>query len=412
MAIQRLTVPSVDGRERIVRLDAPGSEIRGFALFAHCFACSGDAAAARTIAAELVRLGVAVLRFDFTGIGAGEEEFANDGPPADVEDLVAAADYLRRHFEAPVLLIGHSLAGAAVLAAAHRIPEAKAVVTLGAPSDIGHFLDRRGTSLREVEENGEGEVTIRGRSFCVGRSLADAVEPAELLDCAGSLRTALLIMHSPIDEVVGIDSASRIFGAARHPKSFISLDRADHLLLRQEDAAFAGTVIAGWTGRYLSGDRPQGEAPVEHVRVTETRAARYQVTVHAGAHRMFADEPVSAGGLDSGPSPYDLLSAALGACTAMTIRIYADFKNIDLGPISVDVSHEKMHAKDCADCAPEIREGGGKIDTFSRVISVGGGIPPELADKIVEIASKCPVHRTLESTSHIRTRLAADVARA
>lgn len=405
MPTQKLTFPSAEGHELAARLDTPSGAIRGFAIFAHCFTCSKDILAARTIAAQLARLGVGVLRFDFTGLGGSGGEFGNAGFSSNVDDLVAAADYLRQHFEAPVLLIGHSLGGAAVLAAARRIAEVKAVVTIGAPADVGHILKHLGTSLDEIEEKGVAPVTIGGRSFKVGRSLVEDARQTTLLDCVKTFGKALLIMHSPIDDVVGIDNAAEIFMAARHPKSFVSLDHADHLLSCPEDATFVGDVIAGWAGRYLAEDRPQGETPVEHVRVTETRAGKYQVTIHAGMHRFFGDEPVSAGGLDSGPSPYDLLSAALGACTAMTLRIYADFKKVELGPVSVDVSHEKMHAKDCADCAPDIQAGGGKIDTFDRIISIGGTVPEELADKIVEIANKCPVHRTLESRSHIRTRV-------
>lgn len=403
MATQKLEFPSATGEMLAARLDMPDGALRGCALFAHCFTCTKDILAARRIASNLSRLGIAVLRFDFTGLGSSEGEFANTSFRSNVADLVAAADHMRGHVEAPVLLIGHSLGGAAVLAAAHDIPEVKGVVTIGAPADTEHILRMFHEDVETIERDGEAEVSLGGRQFRIGKVFLDAARSSNLLDRLPKLKASLLIMHSPLDEVVGIDNAERIFMAARHPKSYISLDHADHLLTKPEDAEFAAHVIAGWATRFLPADEPQGEKPIENIRVSETRESKFQNTVQAGLHRFFADEPVSAGGTDTGPSPYDLLGAALGACTSMTLRMYADFKKLSLGAVTVDVSHAKVHAKDCVECTEEERAHGGKIDRFERHISIDGEIAPELAAKIEEIANKCPVHRTLEASAKVVT---------
>jgi len=403
MATEKLEFPTASGETLAARLDLPDGMLRGCALFAHCFTCTKDIVAARRIAANLSRLGIAVLRFDFTGLGSSEGEFANTSFRSNVADLVAAADYMRANFEAPVLLIGHSLGGAAVLAAAHDIPEVKGVVTIGAPADTEHVLRMFHEDLETIERDGEAEVSLAGRKFTIGKAFLDAARSTNLLDRLPKLKASLLIMHSPLDEVVGIDNAERIFMAARHPKSYVSLDHADHLLTRPDDADFAASVIAGWATRFLPKDEPQGEKPIENVRVSETRQSKFQNTVQAGLHRFFADEPVSVGGTDSGPSPYDLLAAALGACTSMTLRMYVDFKKLPLGAVTVDVSHAKVHAQDCVECTDEERSNGGKIDRFERHISVAGEVAPALADKLEQIANKCPVHKTLEGNSKVVT---------
>ena len=399
----RASFPGHSGASLAARLDMPNGRVRAFALFAHCFTCSKDLIAVRRIAADLARAGIAVLRFDFTGLGSSEGEFASTNFSSNVGDLLAAADWLRENHAAPSLLIGHSLGGAAMLAVAADIPEARAVVTIAAPADADHVLGNFGSDLATVERDGEADVTLAGRGFRIARQFVEDVRGVKLAERIRAMRKPLLILHSPLDDIVGIDNATAIFLAARHPKSFVSLDKADHLLTREEDAAFAASVIAGWASRYLAADAPQGEAAVEHVRVSETGEGKFQNAVKAGQHRLFADEPVSAGGLDSGPSPYDFLSIALGACTSMTLRMYADFKKIPLGRVSVDVSHAKVHAKDCMDCTEEERGSGKRIDRFERVISIEGDLPPELAGKIEEIAGKCPVHRTLEGSSKVKT---------
>ncbi|MFT2214909.1 bifunctional alpha/beta hydrolase/OsmC family protein [Rhizobium giardinii] len=400
---QRLQFAGHSGATLAARLDLPSGPLRAYALFAHCFTCSKDLAAARHIAAELAREGIAVLRFDFTGLGSSEGEFASTNFSSNIADLLSAADYLRDRYQAPSLLIGHSLGGAAVLALAQNIPEVRAVATIGAPADVAHVLKNFGTSLEEIEKSGAAEVDLAGRKFLVRRQFVEDARAQRIKDAVASLKKPLLILHAPLDQSVGIENATEIFLAAKHPKSFVSLDKADHLLSNREDAAFAGRIISGWLTRYLAADTPHGKGPIEHVRVMETGESRFQNAVRAGSHRLFADEPETVGGLDSGPSPYDFLSIALGACTSMTLRLYADHKKLTLGRIGVDVSHTKIHAKDCEECTDQERSGSARIDQFERVISIDGEVSEEFCGKIAEIAGKCPVHRTLESVARIKT---------
>ncbi len=389
------------------RLDQPAGKPRAYVLFAHCFTCSKDVFAASRIAAQLAAHGIATLRFDFTGLGASEGEFANTHFSSNVDDLVAAAGWLRSEHEPPLLLIGHSLGGAAVLAAASRVPEVKAVATIGAPADADHVIHNFGASVDEIEQAGEAEVSLAGRTFTIRKSFLDDVRATKLRDHVAGLKRALIIFHAPLDETVGIDNASAIFTAAKHPKSFVSLDGADHLLTRREDAMFVADVLSAWANRYVPvPERPQPAAE-GIVRVRETGNGKYQQDILVDGHHLLADEPSSAGGDGTGPSPYDYLSAALGACTAMTLRMYADFKKIELGRVTVDVSHGKVHADDCADCG-EGRTG--KIDRFERMISVEGELAPDLREKLVEIAGKCPVHRTLEAEAVVITRLGGEQA--
>jgi uncharacterized OsmC-like protein/fermentation-respiration switch protein FrsA (DUF1100 family) len=408
-SVIKATFAGSSGQELAARLDLPAGPVRAFALFAHCFTCSKDALAARRIAGGLAADGVGVLRFDFTGLGSSEGDFANTDFSSNVEDLVRAADYLRETFEAPAVLIGHSLGGAAVLAAADRIPEAKAVVTIGAPADVAHVLRQFGGSLETIRTSGEAEVTLAGRPFRIRRSFVEDAEAQRLEEKIRHLGKALLVMHAPRDEYVGIENATRIFTAARHPKSFISLDDADHLVSRPEDASYVAGIIAAWVARYLPKPAESTEQP-ERVLVRETGLGRLQNFVTAGRHRLIADEPVSAGGLDSGPDPYAYLAIALGACTSMTLRIYAEHKKLALGRISVEVGHGKVAADHCADCGAVAEGRTGRIDRFERIISIEGGVDGATAEKVVEIAGKCPVHRTLEGGAAVVTRLAEPAA--
>ncbi len=401
MPAERFDFRNAQGHQLTGLLESPGREPAGYALFAHCFTCSKDSRAAKRIADALAARGIAVLRFDFTGLGASEGDFANTDFSSNVADLVAAADQLRRVRRAPALLIGHSLGGAAVLAAAGRIPEASAVATIAAPSDPGHVTNLFGDRLAEIRACGEGEVTLGGRPFRIRREFLDDVAEQTLLADIAGLGKALLVLHSPTDQVVSIDSASAIFTAARHPKSFVSLDDADHLLARRRDAVYAAEVIAAWAARYLPSAEPEPDtdAGPRTVRVAETGVGTFQQTVTVGPHRLLADEPVEAGGLDTGPSPYDLLLAALGACTSMTLRLYADRKGIALQRVSVELSHSKIHAADCATCETAT----GKVDRIDRVITLDGDVDEAVLDRMLEIADRCPVHRTLTSEIEIRT---------
>ena len=400
--------PGASGARLAARFDRPEGKVRAVALFAHCFTCSKDIFAARQIADELARRGIAVLRFDFTGLGHSEGEFASTGFSSNVADLRAAAEYLRREGMAPSLLIGHSLGGAAVLAAAPDLAEVKAVVTIGAPADAAHVVRHFGPALSRIREQGTAEVTLGGRAFTIRDTFLDDLEAQAVTQRLGHMNKALMILHAPLDDVVGIDNATAIYRAARHPKSFVSLDTADHLLTRKPDARYAAEIIAAWASRYvgeaMAEDQFDAPAAEDAVTVTETREGRFQAAVATRHHAFLADEPREVGGLDSGLSPYELLSAALGACTTMTLRIYADRKGLAPGRFSVEVTHGKVHAADCEDCSEEAKAMGGRIDRFERKIRVEGGAG-ELADKLVEIADKCPVHKTLSHGAAVVTKI-------
>ena len=405
----RTTFAGSLGHDLAARLDLPTGGIRAYALFAHCFTCSKDIVAARHIAAKLASLGIAVLRFDFTGLGASEGEFQNTNFSSNIEDLVLAADHLRTRHRAPAILIGHSLGGTAVLAAAHRVPEAKAVVTIGAPSDVSHVLHHFQAHLDTIERDGVANVTLGGRTFPIRRELVEDAKAQAIERHVANLRKALLVLHAPRDQTVGIEHATAIFTAAKHPKSFVSLDSADHLLSDNRDAAYAAEVLAAWASRYVPQDEANaGEDRHDGVEVTETGVGSFQNAIAAGRHHLLADEPVSVGGLDSGPSPYDYLAAALGACTSMTLRIYAKHKRLDLGRVTVNVRHGKLPAEHCEDCGEAAEGRTGKIDRFERVISVEGGVDAVTAEKLIEIAGKCPVHRTLEARSAVVTKISDD----
>lgn len=401
----RVNFESKAGRTLAARLDLPIGHIRAYALFVHCFACSDNLVAARHITSELARLGVGVLRFDFTGLGSADGEFANPDVYLQIDDLLAAADYLRREHAAPTILIGHSLGGTALLSAAADIPEAEAIVTIGAPSDLPSVLSHPDGSPDLKERAGVGQIELGGRVVPVARALLQDATSKHLAARIAAMRKALLIMHAPLDDRVGIDHAQAIFIAARHPKSFVSLDRADHLLTNPNDAAHAARIIAAWASGVLSEEPPAKESGHEHVLVSEIGQGLYQNAVVAGRHRLFADEPVAVDGDDLGPSPYDYLSIALGACKSMTLRMYARRKGLELGRVSVDVRHGKVPADHCEDCGKAAEGRVGKIDRFECRISIDGALAPDLAEKLVEIAGKCPVHRTLEATSAIVTRL-------
>ena len=401
MRTERFEFPNAQGDKLAATLDLPLGEPLAFALFAHCFTCGKDILAAKRIAERLAAYGIATLRFDFTGLGGSEGEFANTHFSSNVDDLVAAADHLRKAHRAPAILIGHSLGGAAVLAAAHRIAEARCVVTIAAPCDPAHVTGLFKEQVEDIRKQGEVQVALAGRPFTIKRAFLDDVAEQRIKDCLGTLRKALLIFHSPTDDLVGIDNASRIFTAAKHPKSFVSLAGADHLLSKKSDAVYVANVIAAWAERYL--DQPAGmteeEVELGTVLVRETHGGKYQQEILTGPHRLIADEPVKLGGLDSGPGPYDFLLAGLGACTSMTIRLYAEFKKIPLTNVSVRLQHGKIHAKDCETCETKAA----MVDRIDRAITLEGPLDAEQRQRLMEIADKCPVHKTLTSEIDIRT---------
>jgi len=403
MPSERFDFPNGSGEQLSALLDKPAGQPAAFALFAHCFTCGKDNLAAKRIAEGLTARGIAVLRFDFTGLGASGGEFANTTFSSNVADLVAAANHLRKTFRAPAILIGHSLGGAAVLAAASQVAEARAVAAIAAPADPAHVIGLFQQHVADIHEKGEVEVALAGRPFRIRKEFLKDVGMQQLEHCLRDLRKALLVLHSPTDDIVGIENASAIFTAAKHPKSFVSLSGADHLLGKRRDAVYVAEVIAAWSERYLDMVPEPGEMSIDGVLVEETRNGKFEQAIKAGPHRYLADEPTSVGGNGSGPSPYEYLLAGLGACTAMTIRLYADLKKVPLQHVSVRLKHDKIHAVDCENC--ETKEG--KIDRIDRDVILEGDLTAEQRDRLMEVADKCPVHRTLHGEIDIRTREAA-----
>lgn len=401
---ERVTFPGAEGNPLAGILDRPASLVRAYALFAHCFTCSKDLKAVRWISRTLVDKGIAVLRFDFTGLGESEGDFAETSFSSNIEDLVAAARFLQASYEAPRILIGHSLGGAAVLAAAEQVPEAVAVATIGAPSDTRHLREGLLSSVvPEVDARGEAEVILGGRPFRVRKKLLDDLSEDHVRGRLRRLGKALLILHSPVDEVVDIDHARRIYQAAPHPKSFVSLDDADHLLTRQRDARYAAEVLAAWAGRYLpeldEHLEPAGDVALlpGEVLVTGGKTGFAQA-VATHDHSLVADEPTSVpGGTNTGPNPYELLLSALGACTSMTLRMYANHKKLPLEGVRVKLRHSRIHADDCQQCETEK----GRLDQIEREIALAGPLTEAQRARMLEIADRCPVHKTLKSEIHI-----------
>ncbi|WP_209426612.1 OsmC family protein [Pararhodobacter sp. SW119] len=405
MRSERIEFAGAGGTMLAARLDRPEGAVRAAALFAHCFTCSKDIAAARRIAGALAARSIATMRFDFTGLGHSGGEFANTDFSSNIADLGAAAAWMAENGLAPQLLIGHSLGGAAVLAAAPGIAGVRAVATLNAPADPAHVLGNFGAALDTIAETGEATVSLAGRDFTIRRDFVEDVREAKLTEALGRLKAALLVLHAPRDAIVGIDNARRIFAAAKHPKSFVALDAADHLITAERDADYAAGVIAAWSTHYLDlADPPApADAPEGVVRVAEAEGGGFRQDISVeGRHALVADEPAAMGGTDRGPSPYQYLAAALGACTTMTLRIYARRKELALAHVACDVSHDRRHAEDCADC----ENPGARIDVFTRRIRLEGDLSAEDRADLLRIADRCPVHRTLEAQARIETELA------
>ncbi len=387
------------------RLHRPLGATRGVALFAHCFTCSKDLNAARRIAQALAGNGFATLRFDFTGLGQSEGDFADSTFSTDLEDLRAAADWLADTVGAPTLLVGHSLGGAAVLAVAERLDSVRAVATIGAPSDPGHVEHLFAEHADTIEETGSATVDLAGREFEIRQAFLDDLDRHPLVERLPDLDRATLFLHSPQDTTVGVEHARTLFEAAWHPKSFVSLDGADHLLSDAADAAYAGDVIASWARRYAADEvEPPATQHDDDVEVWLGDDGFATDVAVRGLHRLRADEPADMGGTDTGPTPYELVSAGLGACTVMTLRMYADRKGWPLEAVEAHVRHGRIHAEDCGSCG-EDGGGTGKIDRFERDLHLVGDLSDEQRDRLLEIADRCPVHRTLHGPVDIVTNL-------
>jgi putative redox protein len=402
MQSKNVSFPNADGHTLSGMLDMPDGEPRAFALFAHCFTCSKNLKAATNIARAMTDAGVAVLRFDFTGLGQSEGAFEDTSFSSNLTDLLSAVAWLEEHHRAPEILFGHSLGGTAVLQAATQVPSAVAVATIGSPADPDHVTHMLSGAEDALRENGVAEVQLGGRPFRIKQQFVDDLAQHDLSTSIASLRKALLIMHAPLDDIVEIDNASALFVAAKHPKSFVSLDKADHLLSRNEDSRYAGAVLAAWATRYLPvEDVPEGLAAAAGEVAARTGADSFATEVRAGKHALLADEPTSVGGSDLGPTPYDLLAAALATCTSMTLRMYAAHKKLDLKAATVRINHGRIHAEDCVDC--EQRDG--MIHEFRRELLLEGDLTDAQRSRMVEIADRCPVHKTLHNEISVKTEL-------
>ena len=404
MKFKKLEFKNKDGQMLSARLDLPvAGKPAAYALFAHCFTCSKNIKAIAHITRALNREGIAVMRFDFTGLGDSEGDFADTNFSSNVEDLIDAAQFLKSSYEAPKLLIGHSFGGAAVLQAAGRISSSVAVVTIAAPADPRHVTQSLGSATRIIQSRGEAEVSLAGRSFKLKKQFLDDLQLVNMKEVLKNLNRALLVLHSPIDETVGIENAAQIFQAARHPKSFISLDQADHLLTRQPDSLYAGAVIAAWASKYIDtavNDQPSDD-DVQHQVTAQIGTSPYVTDIMAAGHSLVADEPPSMGGADLGPAPFDFLMTALGACKAITLRMYADRKQWPLEAVTVHLDHKRIDAADCESC--QTKEG--QLDQFDCEIGLSGELDDQQKKRLLQIADRCPVHRTLHSEIVVRSTL-------
>ncbi len=404
----RATFNNQQGESLAGVLEMPSGAIKSYALFAHCFTCSKNNPAATWIARALANQGIAVLRFDFTGLGDSTGEFSHTNFSSNVQDLLAAAQYLEQQYVAPSLLIGHSLGGSAVLAAAQELPTVKAIATIGAPATAVHLKHLFADSYHQLTQRSSVEVQLGGRTFNIRRQFIDDLEKYNSVAHIEVLNKALLIFHSPADKVVSIDEAARIYTAARHPKSFVSLDHADHMLSDSRDAHYVADVLSAWVSRYLTAeetvakDDSHGESVIQPgsviVRECDKKFTREILTSH---HRLISDEPIAMGGADLGLNPYELLLAALGSCTSMTLRMYANHKQIDLLDIQVELHHDRIHANDCAGCDEHPQQ----VDVITRVIQLNGNLDEKQRTRLLEIANACPVHKTLNNKIQINTSL-------
>ena len=402
MNLQKVNFTNKDGQQLVGRLELPVDQHpHNMVLFAHCFTCNKNLAAVRNISKGLISNGFGVLRFDFTGLGESEGDFADTNFSGNVEDLIAAADFLKDNYKAPTLLVGHSLGGAAVIFAAAKLESVKAIATIGAPANPIHVKHLLRSSIDEIHESGEAVVNLSGRDFTIKKQFLEDLENNSLPEVVRKLRKALLIMHSPQDVTVSIENAESIYTKARHPKSFVSLDGADHLLSDKSDSLYVGKTISAWAERYLNVTEDETLKTSHQVVASLDNEDGFTTQMKVGNHYFTGDEPVEFGGNDFGPSPYEFVSAGLAACTAMTLQMYARRKKWDLSNVEVHSSHGKVHMEDCNNCETS----GSKIDSFDREIRLVGDLDESQKKRLLEIADKCPVHRTLEGDTQIQTKL-------
>ncbi|MCG2431062.1 bifunctional alpha/beta hydrolase/OsmC family protein [Aequorivita xiaoshiensis] len=402
MNIHKVSFTNKDEEQLAGRLELPlDQKPHNFVIFAHCFTCTKNLTAVKNVGRALTNEGFGVLRFDFTGLGESEGDFENTNFSGNVDDLIEAANFLENNYQAPTLIIGHSLGGAAAIFAASKLESIKAVAVINSPSDPSHVMHLLKDSEQEITRNGKAKVNLGGVDFTIKKQFLDDLENNTLKDVVSDLRKALLILHSPQDNTVGIKNAEKIYIAAHHPKSFVSLDGVDHLLSKKEDSKYVGEVIAGWASRYVEIPSAKEIRSKSKVAASLGQDEKFTTNLKVGDHYLIADEPKSFGGNNFGPSPYEFLSAGLAACTVMTIHMYARRKNWDVGNVSVHIDYSKEHAIDCQECEKD----SSKIDTFKREIKLVGNLTDEQKTKLMQIADKCPVHKTLHSKTQIITKL-------
>lgn len=396
----KVSFKNSSGHDLIGYLELPlNQKPHNYILMAHCFTCDKNFHGVRNISKALTIKGFGVLRFDFTGLGESEGDFADSNFSGNVEDLIAAANFLKDEYKRPTMVVGHSLGGAAAIFAAALLPEVTALATIGTPSSLSHVTHLLSDGLEKIKNTGEATINIGGRPFKIKKQFLEDLETKDLKKVIAGLRKSILILHSPQDTTVGIKNAEELYKAARHPKSFISLDGANHLLSNKEDSHYVGELIGTWAYRYLE-IPPVPQPQTNHEVVAQlAEEDNYTTYMKSGNHRFIADEPTNFGGNDYGPSPYDFLSAALAACTSMTLHMYARRKKWPLGVVETHVNHSKIHAEDCEHC----EEPTAKIDTFERAISIKGDLDEKQRAKLLEIADKCPVHKTLHQKVQIKT---------
>jgi len=363
-----------------------------FAIFAHVFTGSKNLASARHISRALTLNGFAVLRFDFAGLGDSEGDFSNTNFTSNVNDILSAAQFLEENFEAPKIIVGHSLGGAASVFAAKELDSIQAVATIGTPSEPEHVTHLFNCKMEDIEKYGEAVVEVGGRPFTIKKQFIEDLRSKNMFTLVKDLRKAILILHSPQDRVVEINHAAKIYQAAHHPKSFVTLDHADHMLMNKDDAFYTGNVISSWVKRYIDINKSPSLSTTKQV-VAQLGADGYTTRIMAGKHGLLADESEALGGNDFGPSPYELLNSALAACTAMTLQMYARRKKWDLQDVKVHISFNRSYKEDCASCSEEER----RLEHFDKHIELIGDLTAEQHARLLEIAERCPVHRTLSA---------------
>ncbi len=400
MKSRKLTFTNAEGKILSARLDFPANQDpHNFAIFAHCFTCSKDFSAVRNVSRALASEGFGVLRFDFMGLGDSDGDFADTNFSSNVTDLISAADFLTKEFKAPTLIVGHSLGGAAAIFAGGKIESVKAVATIGAPSNPKHVEKQLGSQLEVIKEKGEANVVLAGRNFTFKKQFVDDLEASSCVEAARHLNKALLILHSPQDATVSIKNAEEIYHAAHHPKSFVTLDGSEHLLIDKKNASYVGKIVAGWAARYIPAPEIDTINTTHQVAASLDDEDGYTTQLKLGNHYLKADEPASVGGNDYGPTPYELVAAGLSACTAMTIQMYVRRKGWKIDNVEVHTSYSKSYPKDCEACEDDPTA---KIDTFTRVIKLTAeGLDDKQKARILQIADKCPVHKTLHSATQV-----------